>query len=1134
MASAPPMEPEEILRAAVEDPGEGTLGDLAQAAERVQGVLEKLDPEELRRSYDTLVRIVGPGPKEEDADAAERPLYALASLLDRMSRPFRDRPGVKSSEAEDPAASKAAFTETSDPSSEDASDKFDPSEDPRVALLASAAGRAVPLGALIEAHVGDPPLPLFGMALANTLSRAGEMAAAATVPDPQGGEAPLRLLTPAALLAALIAFAQDIELHGEDHDAAYLAGYLSDVLPEPPEPAFASTDADGPPLLAPELLDVLAAAAALQASAGRGAEPIALAATLAALVATPAGRQAWIDLGLLGDEPARAFESLRAMVEEMGGRDLPSADRRRWSAALDEAWGEGDPLQGLNLRRPVRLVFPDYAADDVARRRGADRSMLDADRLGVAADARALADLICLKAARPPLAIGLFGPWGSGKSTFMRMIEEAAEADRAAAAAMRAEGVSPPFVESVAHVWFNAWHYLDANLWASLVSHIFRELHRLSRGASPEEARRMDYLVEKLASAAQAETAAREGVRAADASVKKARRRVAAADRLRACLRRKLAQAAPRALDDLLEAKTREGLDALQAAGLAAPLHSVEQLQDLRRELSGLGGRLRLAGGALLKGGWRSVGWLVLAAGALLVLGGAGAWLNAEAGGRLLPAWLAGFLADGMAWLGAAGALAAVVVPHLRRANAALDALAAAEEEARAALARAEAGRRRLEADLARLEAERLRAQDDLDARRRERERLEAMRRGEEPAEMLAQFIEERARAEGYRKHLGLLSQIRSDFELMADLLAPRNPKQREDAAARIGAAPERLPQIERIVLYIDDLDRCRDEQVVEVLEAIHLLLAFDLFVVVVGVDARWVEGALSRFYEKQLAAGSAPDGRPSVADYLEKIFQIPFRLRPMALGEGGGYSRLVAELVGPVQERPGDPAAPGRDTEPGRPDDAADGRADPGDATSEGAAPALPLVDLSAVWPREETPEQVLERVTLTRAELDAIEALGPLVGRSPRTAKRFVNLYRLLRSRRRGEDLEAFLSPSDGSAPPFLATLFWLSLETGLDARQTALLGDVLQGDYTWSWSGLASDLSGPDHRPGDGAGLPDGERPEFDRRRAFWDSIEDPEQRRILADGFSAMDGVDPDARAVIVVEASRYSFHFGRAV
>ena len=40
-------------------------------------------------------------------------------------------------------------------------------------------------------------------------------------------------------------------------------------------------------------------------------------------------------------------------------------------------------------------------------------------------------------------------------------------------------------------------------------------------------------------------------------------------------------------------------------------------------------------------------------------------------------------------------------------------------------------------------------------------------------------------------------------------------------------------------------LDRCKPSVVVNVLEAIHILLAFELFVVVVGVDVRWLKRAL-------------------------------------------------------------------------------------------------------------------------------------------------------------------------------------------------------------------------------------------------------------------------------------------------
>ncbi|MFD1052515.1 P-loop NTPase fold protein, partial [Kibdelosporangium lantanae] len=44
---------------------------------------------------------------------------------------------------------------------------------------------------------------------------------------------------------------------------------------------------------------------------------------------------------------------------------------------------------------------------------------------------------------------------------------------------------------------------------------------------------------------------------------------------------------------------------------------------------------------------------------------------------------------------------------------------------------------------------------------------------------------------------------------------------------------------------YIDERDRCPTPVVIKVLEAVHLLLAFPLFVVVVAVDATWLTSSL-------------------------------------------------------------------------------------------------------------------------------------------------------------------------------------------------------------------------------------------------------------------------------------------------
>ena len=104
------------------------------------------------------------------------------------------------------------------------------------------------------------------------------------------------------------------------------------------------------------------------------------------------------------------------------------------------------------------------------------------------------------------------------------------------------------------------------------------------------------------------------------------------------------------------------------------------------------------------------------------------------------------------------------------------------------------------------------------------------------PTGQLAALVERRGRRDSpYRAQLGLMTQIREDFEQMARLLAapPRQPSAEPD----VDTVGDELPRIDRIVVYIDDLDRCPPDRVVQVLEAVQLLLAVPLFVVVVAVD---------------------------------------------------------------------------------------------------------------------------------------------------------------------------------------------------------------------------------------------------------------------------------------------------------
>jgi len=255
-------------------------------------------------------------------------------------------------------------------------------------------------------------------------------------------------------------------------------------------------------------------------------------------------------------------------------------------------------------------------------------------------------------------------------------------------------------------------------------------------------------------------------------------------------------------------------------------------------------------------------------------------------------------------------------------------------------------------------------------------------------------------------------------------------------------------PLLNRIILYIDDLDRCKVETVIKVLEVVHLLLAFPLFVCVVAVDPRWIEHCLR---EKNVHLfrddKDGDDAHVTVGDYLEKIFQIPIWMQPI---EHRQRASLVKSLLGTT-------AAP----EPR------------GAAVSDVAPPLSQEVRLepeakvdgfqAAVTKAEATPDPL----RITRAEAVFVDRIAPLLSDKPRALKRFVNTYRLLKASL--PDIERATFVSDAASSPHKICMTQLAFFTGQPrlapalARQIALTGQVDTDLETWS-----KNLSGKNLKP------------------------------------------------------------------
>jgi ribosomal 50S subunit-associated protein YjgA (DUF615 family) len=614
---------------------------------------------------------------------------------------------------------------------------------------------------------------------------------------------------------------------------------------------------------------------------------------------------------------------------------------------------------------PPHALYPSRASDRA--------EIPEDDALGLDGDTKALAELICLKDPGPPLAIGLFGDWGAGKSTFMKMIDHHTQAVTALerqAFKDNPEG-EQVFVQNVVQVHFNAWHYSDANLWASIAANIFRKLNQVVKGKDKVEGIDPNALKGTLSKIA----ALNEQIAASQAALDAAREERSRLEGERDAALKALANAQADLDEGLARALSTTARDALRRAGLDSVITTGDQLIALSEDSRALAGRWPLLRAHALAHPIRSAGWLL----ASMAVLGVGLWAAPMVAGQAPSA--------GLAVLGAASGVIARAAAAMSDLNGRLGPVLDA-----AAAAKADAAKRAREALAALIMAQTEAAElkDALTALHEEEARLQRIVDGGDPGAALEDFLATRAGEEGYGALLGIVSRLHEDFETLSTLLEQAETK-RETA----GKPPHNL---QRIVLYIDDLDRCPDKTVVKVLEAVHLLLALPLFAVVVGVDSRWLEGALEREYDNQLGEG----GVASASDYLEKIFQLPYWLPRLDTGEGKktSFSRLVDTLVPELDPETGeDEVERGGDPVP-------NGSPKQGDEARTDDAPPPEPAGGEIVWVEPERSaveerEAIREQVSLTIEERACIKALAPLIGKSPRAVKRFMNSYRFLKAR-------------------------------------------------------------------------------------------------------------------------------------
>lgn len=815
-------------------------------------------------------------------------------------------------------------------------------------------------------------------------------------------------------------------------------------------------------------------------------------------VARQAARQFAIFLGALD------YEVVMTILKERE-KDGADGDTARWLREF---------VNDLLYKDDHQVFVAGYASDSID---------VEDDSLGIQEDVQTLTAVMLAEDVKPPLAIGLFGDWGTGKSFFMDSMHSAVEK-------LKTKGNDSRFCTNVCQIKFNAWHYIDTNLWASLVSNI---LEQLAAYVAPEKK------PEEMEAALLAELGTAQAIMA-EAKAEKEGAQKQLSDRQGELQTLQLKREQKEiALTDLRikdlekifkdQPELKTNLEkSLTDMGVPAAVDSVSDLSHVLAEANTLRSRMVAFLLAIFKGQnrWLVIGGLVLV---LIVIPGIV---------YLLPQTLKDdVMVQATALFAKITAAITGITLVLRTVVGMLKSGFEKVEQAKLAIDRTIAEKRQkptkaeevLQNEIAGLKAQEQEAQTHATAAAAKvvelEERIRAIREGRS----LAKFLAERTNSDDYRKHLGLISTIRKDFESLATRLDSGNTK-----------LDDKLEHVDRIILYIDDLDRCPADKVMDVLQAVHLLLAYPLFVVVVGVDPRWLLHSLGTTYSAFQSSGaryqpSSGMWRTTPQNYLEKIFQIPFNLNRMNVA---GYNKLIGGLMAATGEpKEGDGGAPlpfakeAGEVKPaekkrgrkGRKADAGGsgtGEAQPGPGGStdggqagQGAAQGGGAGGAGAKTVKKgEKPFVVREEAMLIRGwEVKFAERLFELIP-TPRSAKRFSNIYRILKARVRHDDLPAFEGtsevPGTFQVPMLLLAILLGAPEAGMK------LFPILKRAETGHDVGKVFDMlkvaSGPDAIA----------------FSSLWKKIEEIVTDPDFPD--------DPRAYGEWVPRVSRFSFDVGRAV
>jgi len=281
-----------------------------------------------------------------------------------------------------------------------------------------------------------------------------------------------------------------------------------------------------------------------------------------------------------------------------------------------------------------------------------------------------------------------------------------------------------------------------------------------------------------------------------------------------------------------------------------------------------------------------------------------------------------------------------------------------------------------------------------------------------------------------YGKPIDYMVQIRSDLEFVQ----------------------ANMDENARVLVLIDDLDRCEPEKAVQVLQAIKLLLNFNKFIVVLGIDARVITRAIEKHYDDLLGPSGA-----SGYEYLDKIVQIPFRIPKPTPEEIEEFINLemsepLPPLVDEVVELDEEQLASLGLSEPETTDDVEDL-----DIEVEDDVQVEEKIKIS------ETEEHV-ESLAFTYDELEIFQSLSIFIRPNPRHIKRLLNVYRLIRTLARIKNQRFILDNPTATIRWLVMSAQWPYATYGMLRYYVEMLDKKREGKLI-EWPPEVTDPENPD---------------------------------------------------------------------